>query len=607
MLDCTLDSFSIDFMAPADNNPSTEQLIRNEELRMLYASLPFATAASILVAVIYLVILYDHAESQQTLFTWFGGMVLISLLRAWDAWRYRETTDEKKQSPYWDARFLAGTTLAGTGWGLLAWLGYSASSEYLAVIIIGIVGITSGALSTLSYRWQTIALFLVPAVGLLELRLLLVDSDFAEVSAWLILFYMLFSLFTSRRIYRNTNTNVRLRIEADEREKALLHTTQEAEHANQAKSEFLSHMSHELRTPLNAIIGFTQLLEYDHQLNGRQRSQIQEIAQAGSHLLSLVNRILDLASIEEGAHQLNIQQVSVNALVSECQSLTRSLAEKHLVTISIELKEQYYVDADYTGLKQVLLNLLSNAIKYNKAGGSVFIFCDKTGDNTIRISVRDTGIGLTLEQIEYIFEPFNRLGTVGNKIEGTGIGLSITRDLVRHMHGDMGVEGRVGHGSLFWVELPGHAEPLEDRNKAGGPLPAAAPPQQTNKTRPADKQRILIAEDNPANQLLLANQLKLFGYECDQANNGKQALELFKQNDYALVLTDCNMPLMDGYQLSLAIRETDSHTPIIAITADAFPDSEDRCSAVGMNDRLIKPVQLYALKELLAKWVNYKG
>ena len=594
-------------MSEQEQNAETEKLIRAEEIRMLYAAIPFSSLAAIVVSIIYLVILHDHVESQRNLYIWFTVMAAITLLRAWDTRLYNKASAESRaRVTHWKTRFLIGSFLAGAWWGMLIWLGYTPVNEYQALIVVGIVGVTGGAMSTQSYHRHAITLFLVSSLGLMELFLIIEETEFSKVTSYLLAFYMLFTLFTSKRIYQNSSANIRLRMEADVRERTLMKTKEDAEHASQAKSEFLSHMSHELRTPLNAIIGFTQLLEYDNQLNGRQRSQIQEISQAGSHLLSLVNRILDLTSIEEGSLQLNIQPVSVNTLFTECQSLTRSLAEKHLVTVTAELDEEFTVDADYTALKQILLNLLSNAIKYNKAGGSVFVTCSKQNNERIRISVRDTGIGLSVEQIEYIFEPFNRLNSVGNKIEGTGIGLSITRDLVKHMGGEMGVEGRVGHGSLFWVELPGEASPLKTITASATPVDQTPQPQATA-SNPDSKPRILIAEDNPANQLLLANQLTLFGYECDQANNGKQALELFKQNDYALVLTDCNMPVMDGYQLSLAIRETNNSIPIIAITADAFPDSEDRCATVGMNDRLIKPVQLYALKELLAKWVGYKG
>ncbi len=582
----------------------TETRIRNEEIRMLYSAIPFSAFATVVVSLIYLVILFEHAQSRQNLLTWFALMLLITAARGWDTWRYQRAAPALKQrTGLWEKRFLLGTTLAGTGWGMLAWMGYSTVNEYQALIVVGLIGVCGGAMSTLSYKKQALAFFLIPALGLLELFLITETTEFSGVTAYLVAFYMVFTLFTSKRIYQNTHANVRLRMEADVREKTLLKTKEDAERANQAKSEFLSHMSHELRTPLNAIIGFTQLLEYDNQLNERQRQQIQEIAQAGSHLLSLVNRILDLSRIEEGSLQLSIRPVSVNALLNECLSLTRSLAEKHLVTLSSALDRQYTVQADYTALKQVLLNLLSNAIKYNKAGGSVFIHCSMSADDSVRIHVRDTGIGLSLEQIEYIFEPFNRLDSASRKIEGTGIGLTITRDLVKHMHGKLGAEGKISRGSLFWVELPGSSTALPEQ-PATPFAPPASQPEPAQQPMAENRLRILIAEDNPANQLLLANQIKLFGHDCDQANNGEQALELFKRHAYDLVLTDCNMPIMDGYQLSHAIRAINPGIPIIAITADAFPASEDRCASAGMNDRLVKPVQLYALKDIIAKWTG---
>lgn len=581
-----------------------EELIKLEETRMLYSAMPFSIFATAVVSLIVLSTHQDVVASRDNLFLWFFGMTALSMIRGWDTYMYQRASAEKKRSPTWEGRFLAGTAMAGFWWGSLAWFAYTPVNEYQALTVVVIIGVASGALSTLSYRWQTTAFFLIPELSLLEIHVLTLGNEFSELISYLIACFILFTLLTSKRIYDNTSANIRLRIEADIREQALLKAKDDAERANQAKSEFLSHMSHELRTPLNAIIGFAQLLEYDSQLDSRQRNQIQEIGQAGSHLLNLVNRVLDLSSIEEGSQNLTITSVPVNALLTECLSLTHSLAEKQLVSVNAEQTRQIYAWADYTGLKQILLNLISNAIKYNRAGGSVIIRCEDKRDDTILIEVSDTGIGLSDEHIAYIFEPFNRLPSDTTKIEGTGIGLTITRDLIKHMGGKLGVESKTGVGSRFWIVLPGHTEELKDHSIAARKiLPADAQSNVDNNTYDA-AQPILIVEDNAANQLLIANQLSALGYKSDQANNGRQALELFKQNPYSMVLTDCNMPVMDGYQLSTAIRDFNDTIPIIAITADAFPDSEHRCTRVGMNDRLIKPVQLKTLEDLLTKWLG---
>jgi PAS domain S-box-containing protein len=239
-----------------------------------------------------------------------------------------------------------------------------------------------------------------------------------------------------------------------------------AEHANRAKSQFLSRTSHELRTPLNAVMGFAQLLEMNERLGPDDRESVEEILKAGRHLLELINEVLDISSIDSGQMTLSLAPVSLNALVEEALSLIGTLARNRDVELQWTPPPGgiWYVLADARRLKQVFLNLLSNAVKYNRSGGSVTVECRRapaTAPPAYRVCVKDTGCGLSAEKLVRLFTPFDRLGAEKTGVEGTGIGLAYSKSMVTAMGGSIGVESIVGAGTLFWVDLPLVESPVE--------------------------------------------------------------------------------------------------------------------------------------------------
>jgi signal transduction histidine kinase/ActR/RegA family two-component response regulator len=390
-----------------------------------------------------------------------------------------------------------------------------------------------------------------------------------------------------------SHNSVRKRVELE-----LNNATAVAEQANLAKSEFLSNMSHELRTPLNAILGFAQLIESGNPSpTPSQQRSVDQILKAGWYLLDLINEILDLTLIESGKLSLSLEPISLAEVMRECQAMSEPQATQRGIQVSFpQLDIPHLVRADRTRVKQILINLLSNAIKYNRVGGTVHVDCTTSMPGRIRISIRDTGEGLTAGQIAQLFQPFNRLGQETRSGEGTGIGLVVSKRLVELMGGSISVESTVGVGSMFWIELSQTAE-----HGVIEPGEAASISQlQGYDTVPL--RTLLYVEDNPANLMLVED---IMGRRPDirliSARDGLDGIDRARALCPDLILMDINLPGMSGVE-ALRLLHKDpltAHIPVVALSANASPRDMSKGLEAGFVHYLTKPIKVDELLNTL--------
>ena len=383
----------------------------------------------------------------------------------------------------------------------------------------------------------------------------------------------------------------------------------EAEAASHAKSEFLSSMSHELRTPLNAILGFAQLLDTDSEfpLEKVQQESVAQILGGGRHLLDLIDQVLDLARIETGNITVSIEGVLLEDIFKDCLPLAETLASKRNVTLTRSAPdEDLAVMADTTRLKQVLLNLLSNAVKYNRQGGEVTLDTAVTDRSSIIIAISDTGEGIPEEKQALVFEPFNRLGAETSGVEGTGIGLTISRQLVQLMKGDIGFESTPGEGSTFWIELPVTTMPVLS-DEAGVDVAIRRPTPAKSDDRVGGGGKLLYIEDNPANLRLMELIVdRIDGVTLLSAHTAELGLEMALTHSPDLIFMDISLPGMDGFE-AVELLKSDPATkgiPVVAVSAKVTTSDIERGRQAGFMDYISKPLQVDQMLDLVNGIIN---
>lgn len=588
-----------------------EDLLYAYRMRTALSSLWPIVFASAVNATIIAVVLYGHVGGAAVL-AWGMALAVTIGSRAMLLVRFPGGDADRTAIRAWARRYSVGTVATACVWGVAGWifvLPDQPDTQLVTTIILA--GMVSGALSTLRTLPHLFIAFAVCAVSPLIIRFLLFQ-DLAHVllAGASCLFVVLMS-FQASSLSRQLTLSEARRLSNLALVKNLRTAKIHAETANRAKSQFLSSMSHELRTPLNAIMGFGQLLESDpeHSLGESQQVAVQHILRGGAHLLELINQVLDLAKIESGILALSIEPVGTHAVIADCLVTATAMADKIDISVHTDLPEKGalpFVKADKTRLRQALLNLLSNATKYNDPGGSVTLACAAGEGGRLRFTVSDTGHGIPAEYQGKVFTPFNRLAAEGSEAEGTGIGLSITRQLVELMGGTIGFSSAEGKGSTFWFELPTATEEereswSRDRAKRadrGMAAPIDLPPCT-----------VLYVEDNPANLQLMEMVLGRVGdLTLHSAPTAEIGIDMAKAVRPDLILMDINLPGMNGLEALKILRNTPATKgiPVVAVSANAMPHDIKIAEDAGFGGYITKPFNIPDVMSTISRELGRK-
>jgi len=618
------------------SDEAIEKLVLQEQVVLVYRLATPAIIVSIVPVVVVWWLINDIYPGVRSTGWLIASMVFIAF-RFVLGGVYKKSPKSSETAGFWGRLFAACTLVYGIQWGYAGTVLFPVNYPELQVVMAAIlIGTAAGAFPfVMSMRW-VYASHIIPAMLPFALYLIYLGSPEYILVGILSLLFIVIMLFSTLGISQHVTENLssrfkqnlmaeeimainqRLQSEIEERKRAekdmelskqaAEESRRTAEAANRAKSQFLANMSHEIRTPLNGVLGMTELL-INTELNSEQREYAEAAHQSGEALLEIIGNILDLSKIEAGAVELENKPFHLRNIISQTFELIAPRATAKGLRVSYTIPEDFppLFHGDQVRLRQVLTNLLTNAVKFTFEG-SITLTVDRHNkqnkDNFLCFSVADTGIGITSDTQKVIFNPFVQAdGSTTRQYGGTGLGLTICRQLVSLMGGEIWVNSTPGKGSVFSFTV---FMPVSDAKQS-----ISAPSHKEMSSGVGCRGKILLVEDNDMNQAVGVAMLKKLNFQVDIANNGLEAVEKVLPGQYDLIFMDCQMPEMDGFAATKEIRRLltgrSRYLPIIALTAHASESDREQCLAAGMDDYIVKPYTMMQISEKINKYLDAKS